>query len=110
MHCLCTTPIQALDTGEGGHSIEYATTCERKPLNRFKNIVVCKLLPLVVQIQFVSLCMHLMCACTKLMLINFRPDSIRFLRHAYKILHTVVLELIFPTCYEVNKQSHACIL
>ena len=33
---------QALDTGEGGHSIEYATNRERKPLNRFGNIVVCK--------------------------------------------------------------------
>jgi hypothetical protein len=44
MHDTCMqSHIQALDTGEGGHSIEYATKCEIKPLNRFANIVVCKL-------------------------------------------------------------------
>ena len=39
LHC----HLQALDTGEAGHSIEYATKRETKPLNRFANIVVCKL-------------------------------------------------------------------
>ena len=42
---LCTTsalPVQALDTRERGHSIEYATKHEIKLLNRFANIVVCK--------------------------------------------------------------------
>lgn len=34
--------IQALDTGEGGHSTEYATKDETKLLNRFANIIVCK--------------------------------------------------------------------
>jgi hypothetical protein len=35
--------IQALDTGEEGHSIEYATTCETKTLNKYyANSVVCK--------------------------------------------------------------------
>ena len=34
--------VQALDTGDGGHSIEYATKRDIKPLNRFTNIVVCK--------------------------------------------------------------------
>ena len=33
---------QALDTGEGGYSIEYATKRGIKSLNRFANIVVCK--------------------------------------------------------------------
>ncbi len=43
MHNICMhSHIQSLDTGEGGHSIEYATKRETKPLNRFANIVVCK--------------------------------------------------------------------
>ena len=33
--------IQALDTGEEGHSTEYANKPEIKPLNRFANVV-CK--------------------------------------------------------------------
>ena len=43
MHNTCTTTcIQLLDTGEAGHSTEYAMSPEIKPLNRFANIVVCK--------------------------------------------------------------------
>ena len=34
--------MQALDTGEKGHSTSYAVGPGRKPLNRFGNIVVCK--------------------------------------------------------------------
>ena len=36
----CT--VQALESGEEGRSIDYATNKERKPLNRFGNIVVCE--------------------------------------------------------------------
>ena len=46
MYNTCTTYMhtcmQILDTGEAGHSTEYATSPEIKPLNRFANIVVCK--------------------------------------------------------------------
>ena len=51
--------VQALDTGEGGHSIEYATNRERKPLNRFGNIVVCKSKWFIFSVYFVS--MGVMC-------------------------------------------------
>ena len=34
--------MQILDTGEAGHTTEYARSPEIKPLNRFANIVVCK--------------------------------------------------------------------
>ena len=34
--------MQALDSGETGHSTSYAEGPGRKPLNRFGNIVVCK--------------------------------------------------------------------
>ena len=40
-----------LDSGESEHSVTIAVTRNNKPLNRFANIVVCKLYALVLQLQ-----------------------------------------------------------